>query len=293
MAQCEDEDSAFVVSFAEAKEFVMASAQAATAHPLVKTETIAGETPVMQELDAHDFPLDMQVSAIEYALAEANQVTEDDPGQFEAQVIYAKATRGLRETGRLYDWYRASENGFETTVHWSGARAIVVANGSAGTGDPDGQPSTRAPKGRMTTRAINVAQGSFWGMPRPIFSKEPEQPRDGEQQMETWFLLVRIGPNDRCAYAELSLPLAPIPSVLPKGGIQISAWRKRIILPVIGPGGGIRRWPEASQTQGGGAGANEIDVPVARRRQPTDDRIQRATATDRSDAPSDDQDGAR
>ena len=272
----------------------MTSAQTASARPLVETEVIAGEARVLQELDVHDVPLDKLLDAIRYALAEFNQVTQDDPRQFGAQAIYAKLTRGLRETGRILGWQGASENGFETVVNSSGAWAITAANGSPGTGDPDGQPSTRAQKGRMSKKAIvETQQMVFPGMLRPAIFDLNEDLRNGEQGVETFFLLMRVGPADGCAYAELSLPLGPIGSRDRDGRVPISIWSKRIILPVIGPGGGVLRWPETSSTEDRGARVDEIEVDVARRRQGRDERFQRPTSADRSNASSDDQDGAR
>ena len=261
----------------------------AAAGPLVETEVIAGESGVLQELDAHDIPLNQLLDAIKYALAEFNQVTQDDPTQFGAQVIYAKVTRGLREAGRSLGWQGASENGFETVVNSSSTWAITAANGSPGTGDPDGQPSTRAPKGRMSKKAIfETQQMVFPGMPRPAIFDLNEDLRNGEQGIKTFFLLMRVSPADGCAYAELSLPLGPIGSRDRDGRVQISIWSKRIILPVIGPGGGVLRWPATSPAEDRDARVDAIEVDVARRRQGRDERFQRSTSADRSNASSDD-----
>ena len=262
--------------------------QSAAARHLVQRHAITGETAVTAALNVREVPLLMLVDALREALTEFNLLTEDDPRQFRAQVIWAKLVRRLREWGRSLDWRRARRYGFETVVHPSGIFAIAVANGSEGTGDPEGIPATRAPKGRMSANAIaeNQLQLSLPGFPRRHDSQAADEMQDRSQRVETWFLLARVSDVDGCMYAELSLPLGPLSSDQGDQRVQISSWHTRIILPVIGQDGSVLRWPGASPANGSG----EIDVDVRRK---ADDGVQRATATDRSDAPSDDQDGAR
>ena len=118
---------------------------------------------------------------------------------------FAESVAALAETKAPEGWTRNDYKNFSTIVRPGGKVAIAIASGSEGTGDLSAEVTTRCPKGRATSEAIDM---------NLVLPLDERYVSDNERIMQendeaddpcaTWFLL-----HDRregMMYAELSLP---------------------------------------------------------------------------------------
>lgn len=137
---------------------------------------------------------------------------------------YAYGTSGLRKElienrPAAAKWSMDNSDGFCRTTDPEGRTTIVVASGSAETGDPNRQPRTRHAKGKLSLKAVAVNR-----LQRSLF----DEARSFRDKPTLWFLLIRVDGDE--VRSELSLPLG----VDETGRAHL--WRRRII--VTGP-----EWP--------------------------------------------------
>lgn len=128
--------------------------------------------------------------------------------------------RSLRENMAGQNWARNDTGNWPTTVHPEKLLAIAVSSGNADTGKETANPSTKAPKGPRTARAVTINANQAW---LPGF--EPEEKAVPGASLPTWLLLFYA--NEKELRAELSLPV----NMDSEG--HVSTWRERIILPAL------------------------------------------------------------
>lgn len=187
------------------------------------------------------------------ALLESNLArstcTKLDPPTFRGTTTWAVAVRAFRRQSLPDGWKPNDKHGFSRTVTPDGARAIVVATGTSGTGRAKGSPKTKSKKGPKALEAIN-ARAIQLGLIE-LLGPEPEKQPDPE----IWFWLLRHArttAGKKRVYSEVSRPS----SIGTEG--RVIGWSERIILPrldIDGDGGSLRV-PEPGP---------QFDVDVVRR----------------------------
>lgn len=206
---------------------------------------------VAEVLASYGFP---PVPDLHAVLVESNlqrsTCTKLDPPSYRGMVTWGTTVRSIRAQQMPNGWTHDDAGNFSRTITPDGARAIVVATGTKGTGERYGTPVTRSPKGPRTLAAIkaNVIQLELGPSLIPLAEPEKAEP-------QTWFWLLRharTAEGARRVYSELSLP-----SGLIRGG-RIVAWSQRIIVPRldIDGDGGVQKKTEDGP---------KFDVPVSRR----------------------------
>lgn len=153
--------------------------------------------------------------------------------------------RSLRENMAGRNWGRNDTGNWPTTVHPEKLLAIAVSSGNADTGKEAANPSTKAPKGPRTARAVTINANQAW-----LPGLGPEEGVAPEGNLPTWLLLFFAGENE--LRAELSLPV----NMDSEG--HVSAWRERIILPTL-PLNPVLTLPEADF-------GPDVDIKIARKR---------------------------
>lgn len=155
--------------------------------------------------------------ALEAGHSGAALCTPNHPPNFGGMTMWAETVRSLREQLIRAGWRRDDAGNFSTVVNKDGALGIAVASGNADTGQADGHPTTRYPKGPVTHQAVERnAYLPFAHLPKDLGATAVPQ---------IWLLL-----HNRTAgelRSELSFPVA-----IDKSGF-VAAWGTRLILPPI------------------------------------------------------------
>jgi len=134
---------------------------------------------------------------------------------------WMEAVAALRETTMPKGWVRSDERNYALVISPDGGMAINVATGDIGTGQPDANPSNKAPKGVSTADAISINQVQL-ELPLPVPELPPVRSGDGPL---TWFLLLHRTMDE--IRSELSLPRE-----MSVDG-RITRWQERIILSAV------------------------------------------------------------
>lgn len=170
-----------------------------------------------------------------------SQKTVWHPPNYGGLNLYACGTSGVRKelienraAGRK--WSLDNSDGFCRTTDPEGRTTIVVASGSVETGDPNREPRTRHPRGKLSLKAVavNRLQRSFFDEAHSVRDKPT-----------LWFLLICVDGDE--VRSELSLPLGVDETD------RAHLWRRRII--VTGP-----EWPGPPVRD-----AEDIDIDVVLR----------------------------
>jgi|SRR5580693_8726482 hypothetical protein len=181
--------------------------------------------------------------------------TDLDPQSFPGTTAWAHTIRYLRADLLLEGWVPQNKNNLPLTVHPVRHLGILVTSGSPGTGDPDGEPTTKYPKGPMTASQVKANRQLLLFGDTPRVLRVPRK-----DDVVTWCLLVyavfyprneTIGTH--IAKCELSLPAA-----IDEDG-YVCEWGKRIILEPV------RLDDIPTRRDIGDEDGGEIDVPVKRR----------------------------
>lgn len=176
------------------------------------------------------------------------ECTPNHPSAFAGYTAWGWTVATLREQLLKGGWTRSEEGNWSITVHPNDRMVIAVATGDEKTGDPNGIPMTKSPKGPNTVQAVatnvHLAQGDLFA------ELIPNQKGLDEESRLTWLLLVSS--QEGRVRSELSLP------VTCNG--KVDGWKERIILsdiptdpePYVNP---LPLLPNAP----------DIDIPVKRK----------------------------
>ncbi|MGW2092070.1 hypothetical protein [Promicromonospora sukumoe] len=117
-------------------------------------------------------------------------------------------------------WLVSDDRNSPRIVNESGSVAVVAVRGTAGTGLLEGEPRTANPRGKATSRAVEInVQLEF-----AITALLADMAAEKNAGVKTWFLLYYRTESGELR-AELSLPV----EISEKG--VVSTWIERIILP--------------------------------------------------------------
>jgi hypothetical protein len=156
--------------------------------------------------------------AIFQGLLARSETTLNHPPLYAGFVTWGNVVRGVRDELGTQQWERDDENNYSRVFNPSRTMAIAIATGDENTGNSNGTPMTKSPKGSATNQAVesNAAQLSFEG---EGFDRADWPSEDGVDA-KTWLLLFCIAKNEvRC---ELSLPITC--------NGKVDGWMERIIL---------------------------------------------------------------
>jgi hypothetical protein len=175
--------------------------------------------------------------------------TANDPANAPGFDAWARTVRSAREILIPMGWKRHDVAGLPMIVSPKEEFAIVIGTGDNATGDPEGQPRTRYPKGPSTAAAVECNR-------RQLKLFEPNQPveavKNGSSTPDLVTLYLLRNRVDEMVFCELSIPAA----IGPDGHVE--EWAERIILERISLG------PDFGNN-GPQDGGEEIVVDVRRR----------------------------
>lgn len=155
--------------------------------------------------------------ALNYGLAERNNLTANDPLWLWGILTSGKITRGLRDQLVPLGWEICNDRTYATVIHPNRLLQIAVSSGDTDTGNPLGHPATRVEKGIATELAVKSNQSGFHSILPDDFSN-PTNP------MPTYLFLYCMNDASGTASAELALPIG-----ISDDGI-VREWLERIPL---------------------------------------------------------------
>lgn len=181
---------------------------------------VCDEVGVVVQLRDHGLPArDVILDALKIGYAERASCTSNDPATFPGLMGWGRTLRALRESLTPSGWTRGTLDGLEVVLHPERKVAISVSLGDADTGDPDGHPQTKHPKGSAAEAAVaaNQLRLPLIERTKPV-SARPAARIDG---FVVWYLL--YAPTDEEIQCELSQP-----SSISNSG-HFTDWRVRIL----------------------------------------------------------------
>jgi hypothetical protein len=177
----------------------------------------------------------------------ARQADRFSPVNGAGTLRWMETVRMLRQGLAADGWTPNDDRNSPRTIHPDGVRAVTPVSGTADTGLADGTPKTANPRGKASSRAVQINGQLEFSVTALLADMAAEK----TSAIETWFLLYYRAQNDELR-AELSLPVR----ISEKG--VIDAWRERIILPTRTFGA------ELSVPRDAGGG-DDVDFDIAAR----------------------------
>lgn len=150
----------------------------------------------------------------------ARQADRFSPVSGAGTLRWMETVRMLRQGLATDGWVPNDDRNSPRTINPAGTLAVIPVSGTADTGLADGTPKTANPRGKASSRAVQI-NGQ---LELSITALLADMAAEKADAIETWFLLYYRAQNDELR-AELSLPVR----ISEKG--VIDAWRERIILP--------------------------------------------------------------
>jgi hypothetical protein len=153
--------------------------------------------------------------------------TPNHPRTYRGMSAWAESVRKFRESTVPKGWIRSEEGNYPLTVHPSGEHCVAITSGDADTGNPQGNPKNKVPKGPRTADAVeknslqlSLPLDDMPAIPTSLIEQAPKA-------RVTRILLIHLDGGTREIRSELSLPLH-----MNQDGL-ITSWSDRIILPAI------------------------------------------------------------
>lgn len=136
---------------------------------------------------------------------------------------WAETTKEMRDVLVPLGWEARSVGGLEVVVYRANKIEIAYATGDEATGNPNGTPKTKYPKGPAMAAAIEQNRTQL-----ELFEQSPALPGTPVAPVDDtllWLLLVHTSEME--VRFELSLPDKSVE------GDQVESWRERILFPAI------------------------------------------------------------
>lgn len=184
---------------------------------LYQSQVIDDKDLVEEHLAKLKLSLDVLRHAVEVGQAERNTATPHDPANAGGTLAYFGVVRTLRDQLVPQGWIPKSTANFALVAERELGVAIAASGGDKDTGQREGKPRTRNPKGNQTAQAINTNQMSLW--------PQEEAVSHDEDVGQIWFLLYH--PDAHEVRMELSLP-----TTMDDQG-RVNGWSTRLILDPI------------------------------------------------------------
>jgi len=179
-----------------------------------------GEAAVLR-LSQLGVELERLGAALDAGDVAARQADRFSPVNGAGTLRWMETVRMLRQGLAVDGWSPNDDRNSPRTIDPSGTRAVIPVSGTADTGLVDGTPKTANPRGKASSRAVQINGQLEFSVTALLADMAAEK----AGTIETWFLLYCRAQNDELR-AELSLPVR----ISEKG--VIDAWRERILLPV-------------------------------------------------------------
>ena len=160
---------------------------------------------------------------------------------------WMETVRMLRQGLAADGWVTNDDRNSPRAINPAGTLAVIPVSGTADTGVADGAPRTANPRGRASSRAVQInGQLEF-----SITALLADMAGEKTDAIATWFLLYYRDQNDELR-AELSLPVR----ISEKG--VVDAWRERIMLP-------SRTFGAAQMVPRDAGGSDDVEFDIAAR----------------------------
>jgi len=177
----------------------------------------------------------------------ARQADSFSPVTAAGTLRWMETVRMLRQGLAADGWVPNDDRNSPRAINSKGTRAVIPVSGTADTGLADGMPRTANPRGKASSRAVQI-NGQLEFNVTALLADMAGEKADG---IETWYLLYYRGQNDELR-AELSRPV----SVSEKG--RIDTWRERVILP-------SRTFGAAQMVPRDAGGSDDVEFDIAAR----------------------------
>lgn len=152
------------------------------------------------------------------AVAAHNQTTIYDAVSAGGQYAYLAFVRALRDILCPKGWEPYIQNNLEMVVNPENNISIIVSSGNKDTGNKNGHPKTKNPKGDQTRRVVSFNARQF-RLPTMEYRVKDIS------NNKTWMLLYHIDTKKAQMHLELSLPIK-----MDLENMRVHGWYQRTIL---------------------------------------------------------------
>lgn len=177
----------------------------------------------------------------------ARQADRFSPVNGAGMLRWLETVRMLRQGLATDGWSLNDDRNSPRVIDPTGQCALIPVSGTADTGRADGTPRTANPRGRASSRAVQINGQLEFSVTAMLADLAGEK----TEAVTTWFLLYHRAEDDELR-AELSLPVQ-----ISERGV-VDAWRERILLPARTFGADLR----VPEDAGGG---DDVDFDIAAR----------------------------
>lgn len=191
--------------------------------------------------------VDVLNEALDAGDVAARQANRFSPVTAAGTLRWMETVRMLREGLAIHGWRPNDDRNSPRSIAPSGRLALVAVSGTVGTGQRDGTPRTANPRGKASSRAVQINGQRELNLSTLLADMSAEK----TSGLDTWFLLYYRASNDELR-AELSLPVR-----ISERGV-VDSWRERILLTPRSFGAEIPLPEDAG-------GSDDVDFDIAAR----------------------------